>query len=365
MHLITELPPPTQLETNAVTAGQSVGQQLTASEWLGPLSPIALSPFFGLATLSGIATYGPPWLQQRSALFQTGGSLDNPWLFWVMASLALFTSLPRFTKVSKPLSLAAEKLEAYSAIVILISIRMFGGSDQIDSAGVDPQAAQLMLSAGIGSFSLNLVMSLLAALNVFVVNMVKLLVEFLVWLIPIPAVDAMLELANKSICASLMALYCYNPWLASLLNLVILSLSLVVFLWVYRRVNYYKELIAGPLLAWLIPRWFGQQGSSFQAFIERSSGSFPKYLPVKVTVSKELSQEQYQVSGTKWITNRFHLVLKAASSQPQSQNGLLCQRLELSDDAGGTYIISFRRWVPSDSLYSAQERSKNPSIATE
>jgi|694.fasta_scaffold00384_31 hypothetical protein len=85
-------------DTATAQTGQDFIQQLGLSDWLGPLAPIALSPFFGLALLSGTATYGPEWIQERSVMLQADGALDSPSLFWTMAALALFTSLPRLTK---------------------------------------------------------------------------------------------------------------------------------------------------------------------------------------------------------------------------------------------------------------------------
>jgi hypothetical protein len=343
--LLQQLP---ALDPNTMAASQVVGPHLSASEWLGPLAPIALSPFFGLATLSGIATYGPLWLQQRSALFQANGALDSPLLFWSMAGLALFTSLPRLTKVSKPISLAAEKLEAYSAIIILVVVRMFGSQFQSDGAVAptgNAQTGSMMLSAGFAAVSLNVMMSAFAALNVFVINMMKLFFEFLVWLIPIPAIDAVVEITNKSVCVGLMSLYTYSPWLATMLNLIILAISLIAFLWVYRRVNYYKELIAGPALAWLAPSWFAQRGSSFNAFVESSPKKLPKYLPVTITAQNG----KRQVSGRLGF-KRFSMQMQSHRSE-QSQNGWICQRLTLRDDAGAEYQFCTRKWVKGDSLF--------------
>jgi hypothetical protein len=341
--LLQHLPP--ALDPSTMASSQAIGQQLSTSEWLGPLAPIALSPFFGLATLSGIATYGPEYLQQRSALFQPNGALDSPLLFWSMAVLAVFTSLPRLTKVSKPISLAAEKLEAYSAIIILVVVRMFGSQFQPDATVGSEQAGQLMLSAGIGSVSLNLLMSAFAALNVFVINIMNQFFEFVVWLIPVPAIDAVVELCNKTLCLSLMSLYSYSPPLATLLNLVILAISLIALFWVYRRVNLYKELIAGPALAWFMPSWFGQRGQSFTAFVESSSRNLPKYLPVRVTIQ----DGNYLVSGRRFWS-RFEWLLTGGQFQ-ERQNGWICQRLSLQSTDGNEYVVCVRKWVKGDSLY--------------
>jgi hypothetical protein len=326
---------------------QAWGQELGIAEWLGPLAPVALSPFFGLATLSGVATYGPAWMQQHSALLQSGSSLNNPILFWTMASLAIFTSLPRMTKVSKPIGLAAEKLETYSAIIILIVVRMFGSQYQNNGLMEPVQASHMVVAAGLGSLSLNLLLSLFAAINIFVINAVKLFAEYLIWLIPFPSIDAIVEAANKSVCVGLMGLYCYSPWLASLVNLTLLLACLLVFSWVYRRLNLYRELIAGPILAWLVPWIFAQKSQTFTAFLEQSPVSLARYSRVRVTVVSDL---EYVVKGSRWCVP-FRWKLRPAISQETRSQRVLSQSLTLEDDRGRTCVVVFRKWNSADSLY--------------
>jgi hypothetical protein len=253
----------TQIDSStAIASASGIAREVSTQEWLGPLASVALSPFFGLACLSGVATYGPEWLQSRSALLGPKSPMNNPMLFWMMLGLTIMTSLPRLTKVSKPLALAAEKIEMYSAVIILLSMKFFGGQ----AAGVDTGVAiegDPLLVAGIASLPLDVVVSIASALNIIVINTIKLCIEILVWLIPIPAVDAILEVANKSMCAGLMALYVYSPLLSMLLNLTIFAACCFVFLKVKRRLAYMKELMLMPLLE----RVFSTPSSSPQHFV--------------------------------------------------------------------------------------------------
>ncbi len=329
------------LDSKTIAASQTISQ-LSTSEWLGPLAPIALSPFFGLAVLSGVATYGPEWLQSRSALFQEGGALDSPLLFWAMLSLAIFTSLPRFTKVSKPFSLAAEKLETYSAVIILIVVRLFGSQFQHD-ASAPSMAASTYVCAGFGTVSMNVIMAAFAALNVVVINFVKLFCELMVFFIPIPFIDGAVELGNKSLCAALMSLYCYNPWLATVLNLMLLTLAAFVFMYVYRRMNYLLDILAGPVLARLLPSWFAQQDEKFDAFVYGSPQGMPRYLPVTV----QRDGANYLVNGRRrWRTFQWKLTPAAA----EAPTAVFCECLRLRDETGGEYILHRRFRVSTDTL---------------
>lgn len=353
------------LDASTQSASDTIRQQLSTSEWLGPLAPIALSPFFGLALLSGVATYGPDWLQERSALFRTEGPLDSPWLFWTMACLAILTSLPRMTKVSKPISLAAEKLEAYSAVIIFLAVRWLG-SPSIHDAGhpvisdLDQATHPIYLSAGFGTLSLQLGMSVFAAINILVINFVKLFFEFMVWLIPFPTVDALLEFGNKSSCAALMAIYCYSPILATSINLMMFAFCGLIFLWVYRRTRYYRDLVVGPAMAYLFPFWFAQRGQSFRAYIESSKSPFPKYHPITVSCLDE-AQTTFRISGWKGIQRWDHQVTSRSSKNRSST--WVSQRIEVVDSSGGIYVLRFRRWVRADSLYSQRPtQSQNGSF---
>ncbi len=41
-----------------IVAAQQLSQQLSVAEWLGPMAPVALSPFFGIMLLSGLSFFG-------------------------------------------------------------------------------------------------------------------------------------------------------------------------------------------------------------------------------------------------------------------------------------------------------------------
>lgn len=333
---------PTDLDAGTMAASEKVAEQIGTSDWLGPLAPVALSPFFGLATLSGIATYGPDWLQQRSALFGENSALNSHALFWTLASLAILTSLPRLSKVSKPIALAAEKLETYSAVIILFVVRMLGSSAGALTSGPDEHS---MLSAGIATMPLDVLMSFVAGLNIIVINAVKVFCEFLVWLIPIPFVDAAIEIGNKTVCAGLISLYCYNPSLAAGVDLVLLIMCAMVFGWVYRRVRFYREVTAGPLLAWLAPNWFAQRGKSFTAFVDEASAGLPRCAMVTV---HELSADEFEVVGQRWWRRHSR---RLSSCKVTRNDGLVIQRIVLDSATGETLRLSHRRWVAGDARY--------------
>ncbi|MFG0267906.1 MAG: hypothetical protein ACF8AM_22545, partial [Rhodopirellula sp. JB055] len=124
-----------EFDTRDIAAATAWADQLNLADWLGPLAPLALSPFFGVACLSGLSLWGPDWITDN-ALLGSAGPLRSVPLFCVFAVLAVVTSVPRLSKVSKPFAQAMDQLEAYSVIVILLAIKITA-SMTADSVGTD------------------------------------------------------------------------------------------------------------------------------------------------------------------------------------------------------------------------------------
>jgi len=247
-----ELPEPqaleareTQIDFSAadVTAYQQFGQTLGVADWLGPLAPVALSPFFGILCLAAMSLYGGAWISPDNAFLGDASPLHNPAIFWTFLVLTLITSIPRLTKVSKPFAQAVDQIEAWAGIITLLALKLMMGAEA-------PDLEQLsMVELGIVSATTSTLLMVAAAINVFVINTVKFFFEVLIWITPIPAIDAMFEVANKSACAVLMAIYGYSPTIATGINLVMFVAAAFVFSWVYRREVFFRSALLDAVWA--------------------------------------------------------------------------------------------------------------------
>lgn len=226
-----------QLSAANLTAANQVITALAPTDWLGPMAPLALSPFFGITCLSGLAIWSPDWLPGVGLLAQST-PLKSSTLFWVFAILTVFTSVPKLSKVSKPIAVVVDHVEAYAGIITLLVIRYMATSSPISSPESDP-----VLQAGILSFSLDALLYIAMIINVIVINSVKFFFEFLIWITPIPLLDACFEVANKTVCAALISIYAFSPMLATIFNLILFVGCLVVLRWVNRRVKYFRHMI--------------------------------------------------------------------------------------------------------------------------
>ena len=130
----------------------------TVAEWLGPLAPVALSPFFGVTLLSGLAIAMDKGVVPENRLLARAAPLRSPALFAVFAALAMLTSLPRLTKVSKPLVQALDVLETWSIVVVMLLIRSLAVR-----TNTDQEVA--MMTAGVLSVTTNGLLMVVGALN--------------------------------------------------------------------------------------------------------------------------------------------------------------------------------------------------------
>lgn len=240
-------PPKEDLSAADVAAYQQFGQKLGVADWLGPLAPVALSPFFGILCLSAMSLYGGDWVSADNAFLGDASPLHNPAIFWTFLVLTLITSIPRLTKVSKPFAQAVDQVEAWAGIITLLALKLMMGADA-------PELEQLsMVELGIVSATTSTLLMIAGAINVFVINTVKFFFEVLIWITPIPAVDAIFEVANKVACATLMAIYGYSPTIATGINLVMFVIAAFVFSWVYRREVFFRTALLDAVWAFFAP----------------------------------------------------------------------------------------------------------------
>ena len=222
-------------------------------------------------------------------------------------------------------------------MIILIAVKFLSSTPSASTG--QPEVAL----AGIGTVPVDTLLSIAAAMNVIVINTVKLFFELMVWMIPFPAIDAALEIGQKSVCVGLMGLYCYSPLLATLLNLILLALCAFVFGWVVRKTAYYRHLIISPVLAWLIPSWFAQRGDRFTAFCEHKIGGLPAYTPFTV---QQISPSEFEVRGS-WMWRSF--THRFSQANVKRESGILADRLRLTDDQCDL-TLSHRQFVSSDAM---------------
>ena len=222
------------------------------TEALGPLAPVAMSPFFGLACLSGTSILCEMGILPENNFLQGNEVLNNWLVFLLFAGLTVVTSVPKLVSVSKVFAEAVDRVETYAGIisygVILLAAQQGA-----------PQEDVVVYSAGFITLTSNGLLACMAAVNIFVIATVRFFFELLVLISPIPTLDAIFECTNKAIAGIIACIYAFNPYLAFVLNVILFLICLVIFKWVNRRLRYYKAVLLEPILLGMVRKVLGRE----------------------------------------------------------------------------------------------------------
>ena len=306
------------------------------AEWLGPLAPIAISPFFGITILAGISQFGGSWVE--NSFISNNPVLSNPAVFWVFLCLTIMTSLPRFTKVSKPAAQAIDQIEAYAGIITIVLIRLVTAMSDSETGGLGANTAMLVVEMGVFTMGAEVLLSLAAIVNIFVINTVKFFFEVMVWLIPFPMVDAALEVTNKSLCAGLMAVYAWNPTVATIINLAIFVACLFAFRWINRRVQYMRSVLCDPVWNLVSPSYGTPTKPELVVFPQTGIAGFP----AKSKLLLQPTQDGWQLIQPRWFLPSKVAQLSGSSHQMEIQSGMLLNSISLSGVTAGKLLFSKR-----------------------
>lgn len=222
--------------------GQDFAKKISMFDVLGPLAAVSVSPYFGITLLSGATMLGEHNLMPTNSFLQNNSVLGNPLIFIVFLLLSGVTSIPKLTASTKLIAQSADILERYAGVIVYATV--IGASNL---SGPIEQVS-VVYQAGIFSFTAQTIFILAAACNIVVINTVKFFFELLVLISPIPFLDAVFEAANKTLCGVLIAIYVFNPLLAFMINLILFLICLLIYNWVYRRVQYLKCILLEPMI---------------------------------------------------------------------------------------------------------------------
>lgn len=311
---------------------QDLVSSVKASEWLGPLAPIAISPFFGITCLAAISQFGGDYVPVNSFV-STNPVLNNPTILWVFLGLTVLTSLPRLTKVSKPAAQAIDQLETYAGIITILIIRFLPG--MLESS--EPATA-MVVQMGVLSFSADVLLGVAAVINIVVINSVKFFFEVMVWLIPVPFVDAALEVANKTACAGLMAIYAWSPLAATGVNLLLFLICLVVFRWVNRRVTYLRSIIGDPVWSLLNPKFGVPKSDRLTVFTKDEFESFP----AKTKLVLQSNENGWRLIQPRFLMSQRLIDIERSDSRLIMREGLMVNSLEIMGPKTATLLFSRR-----------------------
>lgn len=223
----------------------TLAQNASLVESFSLLSPMAISPFWTLFITSFASTLGI-----GNQYIASNPILDNGIVLFISFLLVLITTLPNLTKVSKPIGLTANFLENKAGYVIYDLMMV---APHLLQSGESQQ--QGMVTFGFFDIPFSVILMIALALPYFLVVMtVRYFLEILIFLSPIPLLDAFFELIKKGITFFLIVIYFVFPTFGFILSILIFIASFLLFKRAKKVSNFFQYVYVLPILAKLFGR---------------------------------------------------------------------------------------------------------------
>ena len=215
-----------------------------------------------------------------------------------------------------------------------------------------PEVASAAAVVHFGPIALgaDVLLGIAAVINIVVINTIKFFFEVLIWITPIPFVDAIFEMGKQATCAGLLAIYAFSPLLATLLNLLMFVACLWVYRWVHRRVVYARYVLFDPLFASLSRKYGKVKRPQLVVFAKREFGPFP----AKARIKFSRMDDGWQLKQLKMFGLGLPCELKLSDSSYaiEMERGLLVNSLKIDGDVSGELLFTRRYASDLESLAS-------------
>lgn len=221
------------------TIEETLTQNSSLVESFALLTPTALSPFWTIFITSLASSFGI-----GGEFIATNPLLQSKVVLLVSGLLVLITSIPNLLKVSKPIGLAATFLEDKSGIII--SIIMMVAPYTMNS---DNSMHSEMSFLGISNVPIHIIALMVLAIPYYMtIVTLRFFLEVLIFLSPIPFLDAVFEFIKKAITFSLITIYFLFPTTGIILSILIFVIALFFLKKAKRFILFFKYIFLQPLV---------------------------------------------------------------------------------------------------------------------
>jgi hypothetical protein len=227
-------------------------------EVFGPLPIIASTPLLGLSVLIGAALLADqptvvnlkwPVVRRlrRNALIAETRAYANGWLFGLLVVLALITGLANSGKLEGAIGKLARIIEDVGGGLAYL----FVAGRALGFTGGLPESATVASSTPFDSTALVLTVTAAAALSAMIV--VRFALDVIIWLNPVPFIDAIFEGCKAIFSLGLLAIYVINPLVAAIIGALLLVPCLLLLPWALRLLGFAHGIVLRPTLARIVP----------------------------------------------------------------------------------------------------------------
>jgi len=228
---------------------------------VAPLAPIALSPSLGVASLMGVGLLCETSIAGSSDQRWITSICDAPLVSRLRAhvSVSLFAAVSLFAlacffansgKLQGVIGKVLKLIEAVPTVFMYFLIALATLTD-VAAQQATGSTAPVMMVAGF-SPSIALLLALMLTTCLVILISVRFALDLLIWLSPFPFVDLVAEITKNALAIALFALFLWSPYVATLVAIVLLLISVSVMRRSMRMVNFVAKMVLEPLLARLL-----------------------------------------------------------------------------------------------------------------
>lgn len=255
---------PPQLQTLDQHRRQIIGTNTQFQDIFGPAPALASTPFLALAGITGAALLldhpavaNSTWPVVRhlrgNAVIREARRYASWWLFGILVVLAATTFIANSGKIQGSVgkvARVAENVAVGLAYLVVVGAVCFGA---VSTSAVDakPPVLQAGFLPPLEIRKLALIVT--AALAVTAMSIVRFAFDLLIWLNPIPLVDAVFEAVKTAFSVVFLVLYFLSPVAAAVVASIILIPCLLLLPWALRLLAFARRIVIYPILSRLVP----------------------------------------------------------------------------------------------------------------
>lgn len=199
--------------------GQTLQQASSLVAWLGPLG---INPMLGLGAMGVTAWFGLSDLPSNLAF------LSGPIWWSVFFALGLLIQFGKSFKVTKPVA------EFIGTGETILALAVFAGSLAFPlTKSTPPLPTQEAAVLGTALFFAGLALATLSTIII-----VRMALDILIWISPVPFIDLIFEVTKMALTAILVALAIFFPSAATAINVMLAVVALLLLRWALRIVRF-------------------------------------------------------------------------------------------------------------------------------
>jgi|GEM_PF-1930461 len=268
-----------------VNTSDIIGHNKEVLETFGLFGSASISPFFTLFLTSCASRMG-----FSNSLLQTNPLLGSDLVFFGSLFFSIITTFPNLLKMFRPLGLAGQVIEDWLVIILTFVLLTFSITEILGIEIVD-RAYAVPLS---GSFIL---VYLVAIPYYIIVSTVRFSADLLIFISPIPLVDAFYDGFKKFICFLLVCINLLMPYLGLFISAIIFFIAYLLYRKAKSKLYYNQYIFLNPA----VKKLFGKQAPLLNEKVKMALSTQYKNIDLAIKILLNEAYGPFKKKSIVWL----------------------------------------------------------------